>query len=170
MGDRGVAHIRIGQGFDVHRWGTDRSKPLVLGGVSLADHPGVVSHSDGDVVAHACTDAVLGAIGLGDIGGMFPDSDPALAGADSIELLTRAVAAVDTAGWEVVNIDCTVVLDAPKISPIRDEMVSNLSGAAGAPVTVKGKRTEGLESLSGGPHCWAVALLQRRPSAVEERS
>lgn len=151
--------IRVGQGFDVHPWSEDETRVLVLGGVAIPDHPGLRGHSDGDVVAHACTDALLGGAGLGDIGALFPDTDPALAGADSLVLLGRAVAAVRAAGWVAVNVDCTVVLDRPRIAPIRAEMEGNLSETIGAPVTVKGKRTEGLPSLGEGAHCWAVALL-----------
>lgn len=152
--------IRIGQGFDVHPWSDDGSRTLVLGGVTIPDHPALQGHSDADVVAHACTDALLGGAGLGDIGQLFPDTDPALAGADSLVLLARAVDAVHRAGWAAVNVDCTVVLDRPKIAPLRPDMERNLSRVIGAPVTIKGKRTEGLTSLAEGAHCWAVALLQ----------
>lgn len=152
--------IRIGQGFDVHPWSDDHTRTLVLGGVQIPDHPALQGHSDADVVAHACTDALLGAAGLGDIGQLFPDTDPALAGADSLDLLARAVEVVHEAGWAAVNVDCTVVLDRPKIAPLRARMEQNLSDVIGAPVTIKGKRTEGLASLGDGAHCWAVALLQ----------
>jgi 2-C-methyl-D-erythritol 2,4-cyclodiphosphate synthase len=154
------AAIRIGQGFDVHPWSDDATRTLVLGGVSIPGHPALHGHSDADVVAHACTDALLGAAGLGDIGQLFPDTDPALAGADSLVLLTRAVEVVQEAGWAAVNVDCTVVLDRPRIAPLRPRMEQNLSEVIGAPVTIKGKRTEGLASLGDGAHCWAVALLQ----------
>lgn len=151
--------LRVGQGFDVHPWSDDADRTLVLGGVTVPGHRGLVGHSDADVIAHACTDALLGGAGVGDIGQLFPDTDPALAGADSLQLLARAVAVVGEAGWSAVNIDCTVVLDQPKIAPIRERMERNLSDVVGAPVTIKGKRTEGLASLDGGAHCWAVALL-----------
>ena len=153
--------FRVGQGFDVHPWGDDPNKPLVLGGVTVPGLPGLVAHSDGDVITHACIDAVLGAAGLGDIGQMFPDVDPAFRGADSVELLAQAVDAVAVEGWTVGNIDCTVVLDAPRIAPIKEQMQTNLERACRASVSIKGKRTEGLGSLAGGPHCWAVALIQR---------
>ena len=106
--------IRVGQGFDVHPFSNDPERSLVLGGVSLPG-PGLEGHSDADVIAHAITDALLGAAGLGDIGSHFPDTDPALAGADSIELLRSAAASVRSAGWEPQNADCSVVLNAPKI-------------------------------------------------------
>src|SRR5690606_26950161 len=138
--------IRVGQGFDVHPFAEDPDRPLVLGGLRFPGR-GLAGHSDADPVAHAVTDALLGAAGLGDIGQHFPDTDPALAGADSIELLRRAVDAVRAAGWAPGNVDCTVVLDAPKLAPRRDEMQLRLSDAVGAPVTVKGKRPEGLGAL-----------------------
>lgn len=152
--------IRVGHGFDVHPIAVDATRPLVLGGVSFAG-PGLVGHSDADVIAHAVIDAVLGAAGLGDIGTHFPDDDPALAGADSIELLRSAAASTRTAGWEPVNADCTVVLDAPRLAPARQQMQQRLSDALGAPVTVKGKRPEGIGALgrSEGIACWAVALV-----------
>ncbi|MEM9566549.1 MAG: 2-C-methyl-D-erythritol 2,4-cyclodiphosphate synthase [Actinomycetota bacterium] len=160
--------LRIGQGFDVHPWSDDPARPLVLGGVVLPDEVGLVGHSDADVIAHACTDALLGGAGAGDIGQLFPDTDPANAGADSLALLAHAVSVVTAAGWVPLNIDCTVVLDRPKIAPIRAEMERNLSAVVGAPVTIKGKRTEGMPSLGEGPHCWAVALLANAdPPATE---
>ena len=118
-----------------------------------------------DVVAHAVTDAMLSAAGLGDIGQMFSDEDPALAGADSIELLRQATALVRKAGWSLVNADCTVVVDAPKIAPVKDEMQRLLSEAAGGPVTVCGKRSEGIGALGRGEGvvALAVALLEDRP-------
>lgn len=155
------AAIRIGQGFDVHPWSDDPGRVLVLGGVRIDDHRGLVGHSDSDVIAHACTDAVLGAAGLGDIGQMFPDTDPNLAEADSVALLAQAVDRVRTDGWRVVNVDCTVILDRPKIAPLREQMMENLGRALDAPVSIKGKRTEGLIALSEGVQCHAVALLTR---------
>ena len=153
---------RVGMGFDVHPIGADPERPMVLGGVSFPG-PGLVGHSDADVIAHACTDALLGAAGLGDIGSHFPDTDPALAGADSIELLRAVGDELRTAGWRVVNVDCSVVCDRPKIAPSRDDMQRRLSDAAGGPVTVKGKRPEGLGFLGRqeGIACWAVAMVER---------
>jgi 2-C-methyl-D-erythritol 2,4-cyclodiphosphate synthase len=153
--------VRVGQGFDVHPFSDDPARALVLGGVVFDGERGLAGHSDADVVAHAATDALLGAAGLGDIGQHFPDTDPSLVGADSLDLLRRAVADVRTAGWEPGNVDCTVVLDAPKIAPHRAELERRLSAAVGAPVTVKGKRPEGLGALGGGEGiaCFAVALV-----------
>ncbi len=157
--------LRVGQGFDIHPFATDPSRPMVLGGVVFPeDSPGLAGHSDADVIAHAVTDAILGAAGLGDIGSHFPDTDPALAGADSIELLRSAAAGVREAGWEPQNADCSVVLDSPKLAPRRDEMQQLLSNALGAPVTVKGKRPEGIGALGRheGIACWATALVMKR--------
>ncbi len=153
---------RVGMGFDVHPLSDDPDRPMVLGGVTFPG-PGLVGHSDADVIAHACADALLGAAGLGDIGSHFPDTDPALAGADSIELLRAVGDELRSAGWRAVNVDCSVVCDRPKIGPHRDEMQRRLSDAAGAPVTVKGKRPEGLGSLGRqeGIACWAVAMVER---------
>jgi 2-C-methyl-D-erythritol 2,4-cyclodiphosphate synthase len=137
---------------------------LVLAGVVFDGERALAGHSDADVVAHAVIDALLGAAGLGDIGQHFPDTDPALAGADSLELLRVAVAELRSQGWEPGNVDCTVVLEAPKLAPRREEMQARLSDAVGAPVTVKGKRAEGLGSLGRqeGIACFAVALVERR--------
>jgi 2-C-methyl-D-erythritol 2,4-cyclodiphosphate synthase len=153
--------VRIGQGFDVHPFSDDPSRRLVLGGVTFDGSAGLAGHSDADAVAHAVTDALLGAAGLGDIGQHFPDTDPSFAGADSLELLRHAVADVRAAGWEPSNVDCTVVLETPKLAPRRAEMERRLAEAVGAPVSVKGKRAEGLGALGRGEGiaCFAVALV-----------
>lgn len=155
--------FRVGQAFDVHAYSDDPERTLVLGGVRFDDERGLVGHSDADVVAHACTDALLGAAGLGDIGQMFPDTDPALAGADSIELLRRAADAVRAGGWRPGNVDCSVVLDRPKLAPVKAAMEANLSAAVGAPVSVTGRRSEGVGALGRGEGivAWAVALVAR---------
>lgn len=157
-----MSPVRVGQGFDVHPY-ADEPRPLVLGGVAFPEERGLAGHSDADVIAHAVTDALLGAAGLGDIGERFPDTDPAHAGADSLELLREAVRAVRAAGWEPGNVDCTVVLDRPKLAPHRDEVQRRLSDAVGAPVTVKGKRPEGLGALGRGEGiaCFAVAIVHQ---------
>lgn len=153
---------RVGMGFDVHPYSDDAERPMVLGGVRFPG-PGLAGHSDADVIAHACADALLGAAGLGDIGSHFPDTDDRFAGADSIELLRAVADEVRAAGWLVANVDCSVVCDRPKIAPNRTEMQARLSDAVGGPVTVKGKRPEGLGALGRGEGaaCWAVALLER---------
>ena len=152
--------FRVGQAFDIHAHSDEPDRVLVLGGVAFDGARGLAGHSDADVVAHVCADALLGAAGLGDIGQMFPDTDPALAGADSIELLRRAAAAVREAGWRPGNIDCSVVLDTPKLAPVKDQMQTNLSEAAGAPVTITGRRTEGVGALGRGEGIAAWAVLK----------
>lgn len=161
--DSASVPFRVGQGFDIHRTSDDPDRTLVLGGVEFPGSPGLVGHSDADVVAHACVDALLGAAGLGDIGEMFPDTDPRLAGADSLVLLGRAAEAVRSAGWIPANIDCVVVLDRPKLTPVKEQMQANLSKMVGAPVTVKGRRSEGIGSLGRGEAvvAWAVAMVVR---------
>lgn len=163
-GEGGLPGLRVGHGFDVHRYSDDPGRALVLGGERFEGCRGLAGHSDADVVAHACIEALLGAAGLGDIGAMFPDSDPALSGADSIGLLAEAAAAVRAAGWAPVNVDCSVVLDAPMLAPRLPAMRSRLSQAAGAPVTVSGRRSEGMGALGRGEGvaAWAVALVARR--------
>jgi 2-C-methyl-D-erythritol 2,4-cyclodiphosphate synthase len=158
-----VQQVRVGQGLDVHPFSDDPDRSMVLGGVRFPGERGLAGHSDADVVAHAVIDALLGAAGLGDIGEHFPDTDPALAGADSIEMLRRAVADVRASGWEPGNVDCSVVLDTPKLAPRRAELQQVLSDAVGAPVTVKGKRPEGLGALGRGEGiaCFAVAIVSR---------
>ena len=155
--------IRVGQGFDVHAFSGDAERPLVLGGVPFPGMSGLAGHSDGDVIAHAVTDALLGAAGLGDIGQHFPDTDPAWAGANSVELLRRVAADLHGAGWLPQNVDCTVVLEQPKLAPQRTAIETRLADAVGAPVTVKGKRAEGLGALgrAEGIACFAVALVTR---------
>ena len=155
--------IRVGHGFDVHRFADDGDRPLRLGGGELPGERGLAGHSDADVIAHAVADALLGGAGRGDIGQLFPDSEPAWAGADSMALLARVVALVTGDGWVVANVDATVVAEAPKIAPHRAAIEQRLTAAVGAPVTVKGKRAEGMGALGRqeGIACWAVALLER---------
>ena len=157
------ADQRVGNGFDVQRWSDDPARPLVLGGVVFDGERGLEGHSDADPVAHACTDALLGAAGLGDIGSMFPDTDERWRGADSVAMLAEAARLVRGAGWEVQNVDCTVVLDSPKLAPVREAAQARLGAAVGAPVSVKGKRTEGVGALGRGEGvvAWAVALIVR---------
>lgn len=156
--------MRVGQGFDLHRYSDDPQRTLVLGGVRFDNDRGLVGHSDADVVAHACIDALLAAAGLGDIGQMFSDRDPAWAGADSIDLLCRAASAVREAGWDPVNVSCTAVLDAPRLAPHRDVMQQRLGAAVGAPVTVTGRNSEGVGAVGRGEGvaAMAVALAARR--------
>jgi 2-C-methyl-D-erythritol 2,4-cyclodiphosphate synthase len=156
-----VSNSRVGFGFDVHPFSDDLERVLVLGGVVIEGSRGLQGHSDADVIAHACADALLGAAGLGDLGAHFPDTDPAFAGADSIELLRRVAADVRAAGWEPGNVDCSVVLEQPRLAPHREAMQARLVDAVGADVSVKATRAEGLGTIGRGEGiaCWAVALV-----------
>ena len=155
--------IRVGQGFDIHRFADEpiEGRVLILGGVSFPGERVLVGHSDADVIAHAAADALLGAAGLGDIGQHYPDTDPAWKGADSLRILRDVARKVRDAGWRIGNVDCSVVCEQPKIAPIRDEMTRLLSEAAGAPVSVKGRRAEGLGALGRGEGiaCFASAVI-----------
>lgn len=156
--------LRVGQGFDIHRFEeTPSGKKLVLGGVVFDGERALVGHSDADAVAHAVADALLGAAGLGDIGEHFPDTDPRWKGADSIEILRNVSAKLSNEGYRILNVDCSVVCERPKLAPQRVAMQENLSSAAGAPVTVKGRRAEELGALgrAEGIACFAVALISR---------
>jgi 2-C-methyl-D-erythritol 2,4-cyclodiphosphate synthase len=155
--------IRVGHGFDVHRFSDDPTRRLMLGGVHFEGSRGLEGHSDADVVAHACADALLGAAGLGDIGQHFPDTDPTHAGADSLVLLAAVATLLRSAGWQPANVDCSVVCETPRLSPYRDQMQQVLSSAVGAPVSVKANRAEELGSLGRGEGiaCMAVALVTR---------
>jgi 2-C-methyl-D-erythritol 2,4-cyclodiphosphate synthase len=157
-----VSRLRVGNGFDVHRFVDDPGRVLVLGGVRFDDARPLDGHSDADVIAHACAESLLGAAGLGDIGELYPDTDPTWAGADSLELLRDVVARLSAAGWQPVNIDCSVVAEAPKLAPAKALMQDRLSAATGAPVTVKGRRAENLGALgrAEGIACWATALIE----------
>lgn len=152
--------VRVGQGFDIHPFSDDPARALVLGGVLITGR-GLSGHSDADVVCHAVTDALLGAVGMGDIGAMFPDDDPAWQGANSVALL-RAAFGKMSAAWRVVNVDCTVIAEAPRLAEHRAEMERRLGAVLDAPVSVKAKRGEGLGALGRreGIACLAVALLE----------
>lgn len=153
---------RVGLGFDVHAFSDDAGRPLVLGGVHVPGERGLAGHSDADVIAHAVADALLGATGLGDLGGRFPDTDAQWAGADSMQLLAQVVLDVRAGGWQPVNVDCAVLLEAPRLAPHREQMQRRLGEVVGADVTVKAKRPEGLGALgrAEGVACWAVALVE----------
>lgn len=156
-------NFRVGQGFDVHPWSDEAGRRLVLGGVVVPGERGLAGHSDADVVAHAVADALLGAAGLGDIGTHFPDTDSRWRNADSLTLLGHVVGLVQAEGWSIGNVDTTVVLETPKLAPHKAAMEERLTGAVGAPVSVKAKRAEGLGALGRGEGvaCFAVALLIR---------
>ena len=155
--------MRIGHGYDVHRLVEGRK--LILGGVEIPFEKGLLGHSDADVLLHALMDALLGAAALGDIGLHFPDSDPAYAGADSLQLLRRVAALLAQRGYRVVNLDCTVLAQRPKLRPYIPAMIENIAGALSLPedcVSVKATTEEGLgftgEGLGIAAH--AVALIE----------
>ncbi len=153
--------FRVGIGVDAHA--LEEGVPLVLGGVRI-DHPrGLAGHSDGDVLAHALTDALLGAAGLGDIGALFPSDDERHRGADSVELLREAYRRVREAGWTLVNADCILVGEEPKIAPHRDAMCRVLSEALDGEVNVRATTTDrlGFTGRGEGLAAHAVALLAR---------
>ena len=164
-----AADLRVGQGFDIHRFSDDPQRRLVLAGCEFPGEPGLVGHSDADAIAHACSDALLGAAGLGDIGLHFPDTDPKWKGADSLTLLRHVVGLVTDEGWGISNIDCAVVCERPKLAPRRDEMQAKLSDVVGAPVTIKGNRAERLGAIgrTEGIACFATALLVRERGTDE---
>lgn len=155
-----MAEYRIGTGVDAHR--LEVGLPLVLGGVEI-DHPrGLAGHSDGDVLAHALTDAVLGAAGLGDIGSLFPSGDAQWEGASSLDLLARAYADVRTAGWELVNADVVLIGEEPRIAELRGEMEARLSAVLGGPVSVRATTTDGLGFTGRGEGLAALAVVLLR--------
>lgn len=159
----GISDVRVGQGFDVHRFGDDPGRVLVLGGVEFVDERPLVGHSDADVPAHAITDALLAAAGLGDLGQRFPDTDPRWAGANSLMLLRAVADEVRELGWSIGNASAAVVCERPKLAPYRATMQENLSEACGAPVTVTGRRAEGLGAIGRveGIACWATVVITR---------
>ncbi|MHB1781478.1 MAG: 2-C-methyl-D-erythritol 2,4-cyclodiphosphate synthase [Acidimicrobiales bacterium] len=176
-----MSEMRIGLGVDVHRFAPPptagagvaagvspdtapgEARSLVLGGVAFPGERPLVGHSDADAVAHSVADAILGAAALGDLGAHFPDSDVRWRGADSLELLAQCAALARHEGWQLVNADCTIVAERPRLAPASVEMAVRLSAAAGGPVHVKATRPEGLGSLGRveGLACFAVALLGR---------
>ncbi|MBY4797412.1 2-C-methyl-D-erythritol 2,4-cyclodiphosphate synthase [Collinsella sp. AGMB00827] len=157
--------LRIGHGYDVHR--LVEGRPCIIGGVDIPHERGLLGHSDADVLAHALADALLGAARAGDIGALFPDTDPAFAGADSLVLLGRAMAHIRQLGFELLDADCTIACQEPKITPHRDAMRKNLAAALGVEldqIGVKATTTEGLgwEGEGAGIGAWAVCILEKR--------
>jgi 2-C-methyl-D-erythritol 2,4-cyclodiphosphate synthase len=157
--------MKIGLGADAHA--LVEGVPLVLGGVELESERGLAGHSDGDVIAHALIDAILGAAGLGDIGSLFPSGDPRWEGASSLDLLARAYAQVREAGWTLESADCVLVGEEPRVAPVREEMQARLAEALGVEaglVTVRATTTDGLGFTGRGEGlaALAVALLDRR--------
>ena len=159
-----MSELRVGIGLDAHAFSDEAA--LVLGGVDFPGERGLAGHSDGDVVAHALIDAILGAAGLGDIGELFPSGDPQWLDASSIRLLQRTYEVVRGAGWELVNADCVLVGEEPRIAPVRDAMRARLAGAMGVEierVTVRATTTDelGFTGRGEGLVAQAVALIRR---------
>jgi 2-C-methyl-D-erythritol 2,4-cyclodiphosphate synthase len=160
----GSPAFRVGLGYDAHRFAPDRA--LVLGGVTLREHDGLLGHSDADVLVHAVMDALLGAAGLEDIGYYFPDTDPVFAGADSVDLLDAVVVLLRDRGWRPVNVDAVVICEEPRIAPHRARMRARLAAALGVEpdaVGIRGTTTEGM-GFTGrreGIAAQAVALVAR---------
>lgn len=159
-----MTDFRIGQGYDVHR--LVEGRPLILGGVTVPYEKGLDGHSDADVLLHAIMDALLGAAALGDIGKLFPDTDEAYRGISSITLLVRVRETLHANGWQVVNVDCTLVAQAPKLAPYREEMRRNIAAALGVEVSrisVKATTEEHLgftgEGLGMGAQ--AIAMIEK---------
>lgn len=162
-----MSEQRIGLGVDVHPFvlaeELANARELVLGGVHFSGERALMGHSDADVVAHAVADAMLGAAALGDLGMHFSESDPQWENADSLLILAATARLLQAEGWCVLNADCTVIAQLPKLAPRREEMIAALSAAAGGPVHVKATRPEGLGALGRveGIACLAVVLLER---------
>ena len=156
--------FRIGQGFDLHR--TVEGRPLVIGGVTIPSDFGLLGHSDADVLLHAITDAILGALAAGDLGTWFPDTDKAYEGADSAELLKKVLASDVYTGWRIVNLDCTLFAERPKISPWREKIrlsLANMLDCHVQNISIKAKTYEKLDAVGAGLaiSAAAVVLLQR---------
>lgn len=154
--------MRVGTGYDSHRF--EEGRKLILGGVHIPDHPGLKGHSDGDAVAHAVIDAILGAAAVGNVGSHFPPTDEAWKDADSMELLRRAVHVLESRNYQVVNVDVTVVCESPRIGPWVDAMRQRLGGilrVGPSAVSVKGKTNEGMGWIGRGEGVavHAVALI-----------
>ena len=159
-----LRNLRIGQGYDVHQLAEGRK--LIMGGVDIPHTRGLLGHSDADVLAHAVADALLGGVRGGDIGKLFPDTDPAYEGADSMKLLAAVAGFVRDRGYEILDVDSVIAAQAPKLSPYRDQMRENLARAMGISpgnVGVKATTTEhlGFEGREEGISATAVALLVR---------
>jgi 2-C-methyl-D-erythritol 2,4-cyclodiphosphate synthase len=157
-------NIRIGLGHDTHR--LEVGRPLILGGLNIEFELGLAGHSDADVLFHAITDAILGALALGDIGEWFPNTDPQWEGADSVLFLKRSVEMIRERGWEVGNLDCTLFAEKPKLSPFKSQIEQNIAtviGIAADQVNLKAKTGEGVDSIGRGESmsASAVALLYR---------
>ncbi len=155
-------HSRVGIGYDSHLFGSE--KPLILGGVTIPNHSGLIAHSDGDALCHAIIDALLGAAAMGDIGMLFPDTDERWSNADSIKLLAEVGRRLEAGSYEIANVDATIVLEQPKLSQYMSDMRRNIAYALGvevAEVSVKAKTNEKMDSVGEGRGVvvYAVASL-----------
>jgi 2-C-methyl-D-erythritol 2,4-cyclodiphosphate synthase len=158
-----MSELRIGLGVDAHAFSD--GVPLVLGGIAIESPRGLAGHSDGDVIAHALIDALLGGAGLGDIGSLFPPGEAEWKGASSLDLLRRAAAQVHEAGWELVNADCVLIGEEPRIAPLREQMRERLAEAVGADadrINVRATTTDklGFTGRGQGLAAQAVALVK----------
>ena len=159
-------HLRTGIGMDVHAFTTDPDRKLILGGVEIPHTQGLLGHSDADVLAHAIMDALLGAARAGDIGKLFPDTDPAYAGADSLKLAQHVAEHVRSLGFEIADVDSVIACQAPKLSSYREQMCENVASALGVDVSqvgIKATTTEhlGFEGREEGISAYATCLLVR---------
>ena len=162
-----MTSMRIGNGHDTHR--LVEGRPLILGGVRIEHSRGLLGHSDADAVLHAVTDALLGAAGLGDIGDLYPDTDPAYKGCDSAKFATDAAARLDRLGWRIVNLDVTIFAQEPKLGPMKTAIRQNIARLLGMTVddvNVKAKTGEQVGHIGRGEAigCHAVVLIDRRNS------
>jgi len=173
------APVRIGHGYDLHRLEprtpAGEAKPLIVGGVLLDSPVGLVAHSDGDVLYHATVDALMGALALPDIGQMFPDNAASNKGRNSEEFLTHAAAIVRRAGYTLANLDATVILERPRLSPVKDQVRANLARCLGvdiSTVNVKGKSHEKVDAVGEGRaiEAYVVVLLERHMSGSQSSS
>ena len=165
MPDNKICKFRVGQGYDVHRLVADRR--LILGGVDIPYEKGLLGHSDADVLAHAIMDALLGAAALGDIGKLFPDSDPEYEGADSLMLTRRVARVLEENRYAISNVDATIIVQSPKLAPYIDKMRENIAAALNIPVTdvsVKATTEErlGFTGRKEGIAAQAAALIYMR--------
>lgn len=169
--------LRIGHGYDLHRLEPPppegKGRAFILGGVRFEHSLGPVGHSDGDALYHAVTDAILGALALPDIGQLFPDNDPRHDGQDSADFLVEAVRRAAARGWSIVNLDATVILERPKLSPAKDRIRDNLARLLGVPVdrvNVKGKTHERVDAVGEGRavEVHSVVLLERTAKAGQK--
>lgn len=153
--------LKVGIGVDFHRLA--RGESLILGGVRIDFEKGTVAHSDGDVIVHALCDALLGALGSGDIGEKFPDSDPLYKDVSSLKLLNKVMDEVSQCGYKVVNADVTLIAEEPKIGPYRSKMINRLADVLNATVSLKATTTEGLGFIGEGRGIGAQAIVALKP-------